>query len=155
MFVLVTDSGYRPEPDGEEYLEEAPDNAGAQFVEGHFLILAEDPASDHTTRRPELRVLVVEDVTLEQCGQFMMGQAELAQGTEHLGTITLSGPFGADSLPCDLNQKGVPGLWEKMHPVPPEIQTAFWEDRNVFVAGWAQRNREELALWVIEAELVP
>lgn len=145
MFVLVTDQGYR---------EEGHENADAQFAEGHFLIVAEDPAADHRIRRPELRALVVEDVTLEQCGQFMMGQAELAQGGEVIGSITLSGAFGADSLPCDLNQKGVPGLWEKMHPIPPEIQTAFWEDHNHFVAGWGQRNRQELALWVMEAEVV-
>jgi hypothetical protein len=95
---------------------------GDQYATGDFLIIFEKPAASIHERplRPELRALV-RRVRLRQTGHFMMGSAQIAG--KH--TVALSGAYGGDGLPCDLkDDQG--HLWERLHPLPPELQDAFW-----------------------------
>jgi hypothetical protein len=141
MFVKVTDSGY---------IEEGEENEGAQFAEGDFLLIAADHTAGLGVLRPELRALILPEVRMEQLGHFMMANAKLEDGR----TLTLSGTFGNDSLPVDLGHKGVPDLWDMMHPIPQEVQNAFWEDKNQIVGMWAAATAQELVCYVIEAEYI-
>lgn len=145
MFLSLTDGGY---------IEEG-ENEGAQFAEGTFLMIAEDPSAPVAATTPELRALVIEDVRMEQLGHFMMGEVQISEGVETLGTLTLSGPFGGDTLPVHLAHKegiDAEALWSKMHPIPGEVVEAFWKNQHRLVQHWGQANAHELALWVIEAE---
>ena len=149
MFLTLTDAGYKID-------EETQEETGEEYAEGSFLIIAQDPNAPLHLPCPALRALVLDDVRLEQCGHFMMGSVTISEGVDTLGEITLSGPFGADSLPIDLNNKlpaNAERLWSIMHPIPDQIEEAFWQDQNHFVQMWARQEEYTLKLWVIEAEV--
>jgi hypothetical protein len=68
-------------------------------------------------------------VHMAQLGHFMMGQAKIAPGT----TITLSGTYGDDGLPCDPAKIGK--LWETLLPLPGDLTEAFWSGGGHNSAG--------------------
>lgn len=121
---------------------------GDQYATGDFLIVFEQPfASIHDRPlRPELRALV-RRVRLSQTGHFMMGSAQIAG--KH--TVTLSGAYGSDGLPSDLkDDQG--HLWDRLHPIPQDLQDAFWEGGGHNTSGkegpvlrrWALDHLDEL-----------
>lgn len=110
---------------------------GEQHARGSFLIIF--------SIARELRACV-RHVNMSQCGQWMMGQAKIAPGT----TITLSGTYGDDGLPCDPEKIGE--LWEAMLPLPNDLTEAFWKGGGHNCAGsegpavheWAKANLQAL-----------
>jgi|GEM_PF-5242292 len=125
-----------------------------QFAKGEFLLIATGPEALVQTR-PEIRALILPKVHMKQIGQFMMANVEISEGAENLGTLTISGTFGGDGLPCDLAFKSgiqTEELWKKMHPIPPEIVEAFWQDSRIPVQFWGRTHRAELLRWATEAK---
>lgn len=143
-----------------------------QRASGPFLILfAHDghrrtsPAAKHPV--PELRALV-RYARMSQLGNFMMASVTVSVGTtKH--EIVLSGTYGADGLPKEMTEVDVhaplvsgqglptkerwPGLWERLHPVPEDLQDAFWAGGGHNTSGtegpalrsWARNNRVRLS----------
>lgn len=113
---------------------------------------------------PQLKVLV-RTVTLKQLGHFMMGEIRLAGIIPRKQIrITLSGSLGSDGLPINLYQEkygdvAVP-LWDKLHPLPEELQQMFWADDTGWnsvgfkcrgpIAAWAVKNEESLRKFYAE-----
>jgi len=100
------------------------DGDGCQCSRGSFLVVCQDPESK--ALRPELRA-ILRSVILKQFGPWMMGQTKVC-GHE----IVLSGAYGSDGLPIHLPHKNldpdsVSKIWEMLHPIPDNLQTAFWE----------------------------
>lgn len=106
-----------------------------QVARGPFLMIFQDPSD--TAMRPQLRA-AVRRVKLEQLGHWMMGRTHV--GGHFFG---VSGAYGADGLPIHLphrdfdghvhkigepydNSKEVADVWAACHPVPQELQDAFW-----------------------------
>lgn len=123
------------------------DKDGQQYSTGKFLAIFSDPFNE-AALRPELRA-VVRPVRLEQMGHWMMGHLKFAGYT-----FTMSGTYGSDGLPCNLNRHVIPSpdpdkkndivgltdeekkaLWALMVPLPAELQTAFWEGGGHNSAG--------------------
>ena len=65
--------------------------------------------------------------------------------------IHLSGTYGSDGLPRDADH--YPGLWEQLHPLPKELEKAFWDGGGWNSSGkegpsmytWAKENRKNLS----------
>lgn len=94
-----------------------------QVAWGWFLLLFQHPHSD--IPRAQLRACI-RYVHLSQCGHFMMGSARVGPHT-----IVVSGPYGSDGLPCTTP----PDLWERLHPVPDDLQDAYWSGGGHNSAG--------------------
>lgn len=103
-----------------------------QHARGSFLIIF--------SIKRELRACA-RYVNMEQCGHFMMGRAKITPGT----TITLSGTYGDDGLPCDPEKIG--GLWSTMLPLPPELTEAFWNGGGHNSAG---SEGPKVRAWALE-----
>jgi hypothetical protein len=145
MFLHVTDHG----------VIEGGENEGAQFAEGTFLVIAEDPLTPVDARTPEIRAMVFDNVRLEQMGHYMAGEVVISEGDEVLGKIGLSGPYGCDGMPVRLQGNETiiaTQVWSKMHPIPSAVVAAFWTENERFVIEWGRAHARELASWVIEAE---
>lgn len=121
------------------------DRRGHTWAEGPFLILFDESPSG------EIRA-IVRRARLSQCGHFMMGRVVIAGYP-----ISLSGGYGGDGMSnsaFDLLDKTPywPGLWEKLHPVPPELREAYRQGGGWNAPGseagafreWALKNRREL-----------
>jgi len=138
---------------------------GDQKARGRFLMLfCEKPGG-------EIRALV-RHVNMSQCGHFMMGRitikdadarAENEPEPEYKPSywmrrvfdghykLTLSGTYGQDGLTLDAER--YPGLWQRLHPMPADLQEVFWKggghnsagSEGPAVAEWAKTNMGELA----------
>ena len=151
MFLNIKKSGYNCD--------------GEQFAHGHFLIIFQCPHGDicmwanadgKLTPVPELRC-VVRYVRMSQCGHWMMGDVQIGSHQ-----FVISGDYGSDGLPKDLqhtydtlkpahssrlNSNEINCLWNKLHPIPKEIQDAFWNG-----GGWncGGNERPLLRKWAID-----
>jgi len=118
---------------------------------GAYLILGSS-AEERDSNGFETLFGAVRMVALRQCGQFMMGNARIAGET-----ITVSGSFGSDGLPINLDRLSVREQWrdqwerERYHrdldPADPravrlrskfvkvseELAARYWRDPN---DGW-------------------
>ena len=142
MFLKTSASGY--------------DRHGQQFSRGKFLILfahneftwAEQNGRDWSDFPAELKgklYACVRHTSLHQLGHWMMGCARIADSS-----ITLSGCYGSDGLPCDyekLSEKARTKLIE----VPAELATKFWKseahndagNEGPAIRGWAKKAFRE------------
>ncbi len=118
---------------------------GHTWAEGPFLILFDESPSG------EIRA-IVRRVRLAQTGHFMMGRVVIAGHS-----ISLSGGYGGDGMSKGafdlLDQTPYwPGLWEKLHPLPPKLREAYRQGGGWNAPGneagalreWALKNRREL-----------
>jgi len=97
MFLSTTKSGYNRHDE--------------QVAHGPFLIVAQHPNGE-----PGLRA-IVRHARLRQWGHWMMGTVPIGQER-----VTLSGCYGSDGLPCQVSES----VWNRMHPVPSDIERTFW-----------------------------
>lgn len=134
---------------------------GEQFAHGDFLIVVQDPNGDSrdwvnaqgkTVKVPELRCLV-RYVRMTQCGHFMMATVKVGPYK-----FVLSGDYGSDGLPKHLphtsdfsGEEGrrltpdeVQSLWAKFHPIPSDLQDAFWSGGGHNAGG---SERPSLRAW--------
>jgi len=125
------------------------DSDDCQCCNGEFLIICQDP--EHKGSYPELRALL-RPVTMKQSGHWMMGRTKIG-GCD----IVLSGAYGSDGLPIhlphkDIAQDMVGKIWDALHPIPQDLQTAFWEGGGHNTCGseasmlraWTVKNAEIL-----------
>lgn len=75
---------------------------------------------------------IVRQVALRQCGQFMMG---FARAYGH--SITVSGAFGGDGLPCDVPME----VYERATEIPADVLAAYWG-----IDDWAGKGGEGKAV---------
>ncbi len=117
MFLTQKTSGYR----GTE-----------QFCSGEFLIVFSHnkfkwseqtgkPWSEFPAELERKLYACVRHVRLSQMGAWMMGCARIG-----LQSVTLSGSYGHDGLPCDYETLG-PLARAKLVEVPAELAKTFWE----------------------------
>lgn len=113
--------------------------SGEQFSSGMFLLVFGEPqVSNERKNSRELRVLV-RSVSLRQCGHFMTGRVKIKIDRLRTYEIPVSGAHGADGLPIMTEEYTLSGgthqwsyvekylgLWERLHPIPKELQDAFW-----------------------------
>ena len=98
----------------------------AQVAWGWFLILFQRDWTPGKEPQPlELRACV-RYAHLAQCGHFMMGGVSVGKHR-----IPLSGSYGGDGLP----RTAPDDLWELLHPVPKDLQDAFWSGGGHNSAG--------------------
>jgi len=118
---------------------------GEQRSKGPFLmVFALSPYAHKGEDTHELRACV-RTVSLHQCGHWMMGNAVVGPHK-----ITLSGCYGQDGLPDDPDP--YPGLWEKLMPLPKELEEVFWKGGGHNTCGsegpavheWAVANERAL-----------
>jgi hypothetical protein len=117
---------------------------GEQFHSGKFLLIfcsnpykwAEETGR-HYSEAPDTRKLyaTVRQVTLAQLGCWMMGKARIGDAT-----LTVSGAYGADGLPMDL-ETVPPKMRPTLVELPPDLQTAFWKQ-----GGWNDAGGEAPAM---------
>jgi len=72
---------------------------------------------------------IVRFVKMSQLGNFMMGSMKI--GSQK---VTLSGTYGSDGLPMDL-EKILPENRKLLCPVPPELKEKFWKGGGHNSAG--------------------
>lgn len=110
---------------------------GEQRSKGLFLMIFDNIGA---SKSRELRA-VVRDVSLSQCGHFMMGRIQInfkrndwwtQQGHPKNGSQlqVLSGTYGNDGLPIGINRGHVPGFWESLIPVPDDLTEKFWKSED-------------------------
>lgn len=134
MFLKTSRSGY--------------DQNGEQFVRGSFLILFSHnnfkwgeetgrPWSECPYTGHELYACV-RHVSLRQFGHWMMGTARIAGQS-----LTLSGSYGSDGLPCDY-EKLSEAARAKLIRVPEDIEAIYWKGD-----GWNSSGSEgpDLRRW--------
>lgn len=98
---------------------------GRQWSRGSFLLVFDDYDSherialDNGRTAPRLYA-IVRHVALSQVGHFMMGSAEIADCT-----VTVSGAYGSDGLPCDMS-KLTPKARALLVQVPDALARIFW-----------------------------
>lgn len=120
--------------------------SGEQRASGPFLMVFNNYGVGDKSGRA-LRA-VVRTTKLHQTGHFMMGSVNIAflrsdwwvqQGYPRLPTQrqTLSGTYGHDGLPITIDHSHVPGFWEALIPVPPELIEKFWRG-----GGWNSAGTE-------------
>lgn len=127
-----------------------------QVAHGLFLIIVQKP--DDKAGRPELRACA-RHIRMKQLGHWMMANVNLGGFN-----ICLSGTYGSDGLPLYLGQhfpNGKPAqftdeqalaLFNKLLPIPAELQTAFWDGGGHNTGGkemplfkdWGLKNEKEL-----------
>jgi hypothetical protein len=110
------------------------DSDGQQVTSGSFLLLVQPKG---TAAKAPIRALV-RFVSMRQLGHFMMGQCR-AYGH----SITLSGSYGSDGLPCDVPQE----VYDRAIEVPAEL-VAAWNTGG----GWNGAGAEGPAMreWAIK-----
>lgn len=143
MFITQSRAGYLP--------------SGEQYASGLFLMLFVNSNAPQPNGHKQIRALV-RKVGLTQSGHFMMGRVTLMGHR-----FSLSGTYGSDGLPIEVTKyqatgkdswgygvnwrdvEMVPGLWERLHPLPPELVTAFWKhEHDNLVFMWASTHIETL-----------
>lgn len=122
MFITLRNSGY--------------DRHG-QFASGRFLILMQ-PDVDGGHKAPIHAA--VRFTSLRQLGPFMMGHARVKGHT-----LSLSGAYGNDGLPCTVSQE----IYAQGAPLPPELFHA-WKTGD----GWNGPGTEGPALRAWAKELI-
>jgi hypothetical protein len=113
------------------------DNSGYVYYDGteqrhsraNFLILVQD--KDQNVGPDNFRA-IVRKVALRQCGQFMMGTARIKNQS-----ITVSGAYGSDGLPVNVNKE----IFEMGIPVPKELYE-LWNKGG----GWNSTGTEALTM---------
>jgi hypothetical protein len=99
---------------------------GEQFAYGWFLLIFQRDWTPGAEPQPlELRACI-RYAHLAQCGHFMMGTVSVGACR-----ISLSGSYGHDGLPLTAPA----GIWERLHPVPKDLQDAFWSGGGHNSAG--------------------
>ena len=107
------------------------DRNGEQFARGSFLIVfshnkfkwAEETGKHWNEFPKEMErklYACVRHVSLRQLGHWMMGTARIAGQS-----LTLSGSYGSDGLPCDY-EKLTEAARTKLTEVPTELAEEFW-----------------------------
>lgn len=97
-----------------------------QVSAGWFLILFQRAWDPGTEPQPlDLRACI-RYASLSQCGHFMMGAVSVGPNR-----ITLSGSYGRDGLPCS----APPDTWDLLHPLPADLQEAYWKGGGHNSAG--------------------
>lgn len=100
---------------------------GQQIAAGWFLILFQrDWEPGYEPQPLDLRACV-RYAHLSQLGHFMMGAV-----TVGAHRVTLSGSYGNDGLPCTCPTAD---LWDRLHPLPADLQTAYWSGGGHNSAG--------------------
>lgn len=102
--------------------------SGGQVALGTFLMLFQkrgEVVVVEGRKYEEIRA-AVRRVRLAQCGQWMMGQADLWGHA-----ITLSGTYGEDGFPMDLKEHEE-DLWPRLHALPDWLHHVYWTDDT----GW-------------------
>lgn len=107
------------------------DRSGQQRASGLFLLLVQTRESN------EMRA-IVRKVVLSQFGHFMMGTVRIAGES-----VTVSGAYGSDGLPCTVTQK----VFDKAIPVPAYL-IELWNNGG----GWnsAGNEAESMHAWALE-----
>lgn len=124
---------------------------GQQYASGLFLMVVggatfmtdHDDLKLHMVQMP-LRA-AVRFVRLSQCGHWMMGGARFGKKR-----VTVSGAYGSDGLPMDVDK-----LWDeyqRMIPLPVELAREFWRggghnsvgDEADSMRKWAMAHLTEL-----------
>jgi hypothetical protein len=109
------------------------DRTGQQLAGGLFLWVMTN--HEHRELRPGLRALV-RHVRMSQCGHFMMGTVRVAGES-----FIVSGTYGSDGLPDNVPED----IWLLGHPLPPELEEAFWNgSEGPAMRKWALQNLEKL-----------
>jgi len=110
------------------------DYSGQQYASGSFLLLVQ-PTGD---AKAPIRALV-RFTALRQLGHFMMGQCRVLNHS-----ITLSGSYGNDGLPCHVPQ----AVYDHAIDVPAEL-IAAWNTGG----GWNGAGSEARPMrdWAIKA----
>lgn len=120
------------------------DRDGQQRCKGLFLIIAS--LKDTSELRAAVRT-----VTMRQLGHWMMASIKICGEP-----LTLSGSYGSDGLPCTLDLsngiKDPVALFAKFHPIPEELQKAFWAGGGHNTCGsegplfrdWGRKNKDTL-----------
>lgn len=108
------------------------DRSGNAWSRGKFLIMA---TPENGAMKP-IRCFV-RYVSMKQWGHWMMGSARI-----HNNTITLSGSYGSDGLPCTFKNE----LYEKGLELPEELYN-LWKNGG----GWNGAGSEASAIrdWAI------
>ena len=139
MFIRVKSSGYNRQDE--------------QFCNGDFLIVAQD--HNDNALKPELRCLL-RYAHLGEFGNFMMGRIVVGKAR-----LVLSGCYGSDGLPFNLtgafeahgetriSLEYANALFSSFHPLPQELQDAFWNG-----GGWNDGGSEKelLRKWALKNE---
>lgn len=126
---------------------------GEQHARGRFLMVF----NNYTTGTPRELRAAVRNVHLRQSGHFMTGFCVLTlrRGQDWIENgytprasqrVFVSGTYGHDGLPIDVDASYVPGFWEALVPLPPELVEKFWSGGGHNSAGteamdmftWAQ-----------------
>lgn len=125
-----------------------PDGKGGSWTPGPYYYLKSCPAHGHEyCTMPDIldRKLYacVRHVSLRQSGAWMMGSARIAGQS-----VTLSGSYGDDGLPCDY-EKLTPAARAKLTEVPAAITQQFWHPE---FQGHNSAGSEDLIMrqWVLE-----
>lgn len=99
------------------------DRSGQQRAIGQFLILMQPEAPKGMTPAEGVQFTtgapirgIVRTMVLKQLGHFMMGSARIGKHS-----ITLSGAYGSDGLPCSVPQE----VYDKGIDLPPELIEAW------------------------------
>jgi len=102
---------------------------------GNFLVLLQDKGQDIG---PNNFKAVVRKVALEQMGHWMMGTARIKNHS-----ITISGAYGRDGLPCSVHKE----VFDMGVPIPKELYD-LWNDGG----GWngCGSEAEEMRKWALE-----
>ena len=110
---------------------------GQQWTKGRFLLLFSIPSK---TGIGSIGLAgCARSVKLTQTGHFMMGHTSLSGGL-----ITLSGPYGGDSLPRDID--ALPQLVrDSLVRLPDELYQAWNNDADHLIQQWAVKNEKALA----------
>jgi hypothetical protein len=108
---------------------------GEQSAAGLFLIIAQ--CTTHKQLGPNLRC-IVRHARMTQFGAWMMARVRV-KGHK----ITLSGTYGSDGLPCDVE----PDLYDLMHPIPKALQDAFWAGGGHNTGG---SEMQPIRAWALE-----
>ena len=139
-----------------------------QWCRGPFLLVFDhDKATKVEVGGKEYTPLraLVRLVSLHQLGHFMMGNARIVLGANESLKLTLSGDYGHDGLPINIDtlrehllvngnvvSSDVPEkaskLWDRLHVLPPLLVKAFWDGGGHNAAGsegpalhaWAVKN---------------
>jgi hypothetical protein len=116
------------------------DRAGQQVASGRFLLLVQPKA--YEDRDKPIRALV-RFTSMQQLGHFMMGEC---RAFGH--SITLSGTYGSDGLPCGVP----PDVYEQAVEVPAEL-IAAWNTGG----GWNGAGSEAQAMrdWALKTFPAP